>query len=200
MPKLTFWYELASTYSYLSAMRIETLADDFDVTVTWRPFLLGPIFGAQGWTTSPFNLFPAKGANMWRDMERQAIKNGLPDIKHPDPFPQNTMLAARLATLGANKPWGPAFTKAMYSRQFAQGFSITTPEDVAPVLQTLNLDAEALITQAQTDQTVKDTLRATTQSAQELGLYGSPSFTTEDGELFWGNDRLEDALAWASAL
>ncbi|SPH20579.1 2-hydroxychromene-2-carboxylate isomerase [Ascidiaceihabitans donghaensis] len=200
MPKLTFWYELASTYSYLSAMRIDKLADEFDVTVTWRPFLLGPIFGAQGWTTSPFNLFPAKGENMWRDMERQAIKYGLPDIKHPDPFPQNTMLAARLATLGATEPWGPAFTKAMYSRQFAQGFSIATSEDVASVLQTLNLDGEALITQAQTDQTVKDTLRATTHSAQELGLYGSPSFTTEDGELFWGNDRLEDALAWAKAL
>src|ERR1700730_5178732 len=95
---LTFWYEFASTYSWLSAERIEALAVQAGVEVAWRPFLLGPIFAAQGWTSSPFNLFPAKGRNMWRDMERQCARLGLPPIVRPDPFPQNSLLAARLAT------------------------------------------------------------------------------------------------------
>lgn len=200
MAQLTFWYELASTYSYLSAMRIDAAAQKAGVQVTWQPFLLGPIFGAQGWTTSPFNLFPAKGENMWRDLERQAVKYGLPPITRPDPFPQNTMAAARLVTIGMGQPWGRALTQALYTAQFAHGKSIATAGDLAPVLTGLNLDAEALLVQAKTDQAIKDQLRAATEKAQTLGLYGAPSFTTTDGELFWGNDRLEDALAWAKTL
>src|SRR5262244_3126673 len=88
---LTFWYEFASTYSWLAAERIEAVAAQEGVAVVWRPFLLGPIFAAQGWTSSPFNLFPAKGRNMWRDMERQCVRMGLPPIVRPDPFPQNSL-------------------------------------------------------------------------------------------------------------
>ena len=69
-PVLDFWFDFASTYSYPAAMRIAPLARQADVRVHFRPFLLGPIFKTQGWTTSPFNLFPAKGRHMWRDLER----------------------------------------------------------------------------------------------------------------------------------
>ena len=68
---IDFWFEFASTYSYLSAMRIEKEATDLAVTIRWRPFLLGPIFAAQEWSTSPFNIYKAKGQNMWRDLERR---------------------------------------------------------------------------------------------------------------------------------
>jgi 2-hydroxychromene-2-carboxylate isomerase len=67
---LDFWFEFASTYSYPAAMRISALAEASGVDVRWRPFILGPIFKAQGWATSPFNLYSAKGRNMWRDLER----------------------------------------------------------------------------------------------------------------------------------
>ena len=69
-PRLEFWYEFASTYSYLTAMRIEALAEKAGVDVIWKPFVLGPIFSAQGWNTSPFNIYPAKGKYMVREMER----------------------------------------------------------------------------------------------------------------------------------
>jgi 2-hydroxychromene-2-carboxylate isomerase len=74
---LDFWFEFASTYSYLAAMRIGPLAESAKVEVRWRPFLLGPIFKAQGWDNSPFNIYPAKGRYMWRDMERLASAQGL---------------------------------------------------------------------------------------------------------------------------
>jgi 2-hydroxychromene-2-carboxylate isomerase len=96
MGQLTFWFEFASTYSYLSAMRIEDLAAKAGVSIVWRPFLLGPIFKSQGWETSPFNLYPAKGRYAMRDIERIAKERGLP-FRLPDHFPQNSLLAARLA-------------------------------------------------------------------------------------------------------
>ena len=92
-PVLDFWFDFASTYSYLSAARIRPLAAEAKVRVRFRPFLLGPIFKAQGWGTSPFNLYEAKGRYMWRDMERLAAGLGLP-FRRPDPFPQNSLLAA----------------------------------------------------------------------------------------------------------
>ena len=71
---VTFWFEFASTYSYLSAMRIDAEAEARGVEVVWKPFLLGPIFKAQGWETSPFSIYPEKGENMWRDLERRAVE------------------------------------------------------------------------------------------------------------------------------
>ena len=93
MAQLSFWYEFASPYAYLSAHRIADVAEAHGVTLRWRPFLLGPIFQAQGWPDSPFNIYPAKGRYMWRDMERLSERRGL-RFKRPDPFPQNGLKAA----------------------------------------------------------------------------------------------------------
>jgi len=101
---LDFWFDFASTYSYPAAMRIGALADTAGVVVNFRPFLLGPAFKAQGWTTSPFNLYPAKGGYMWRDLERICADLALP-FRRPDPFPQNSLIAARIALLGLREPW-----------------------------------------------------------------------------------------------
>ena len=95
-PVLDFWFEFASTYSYPAAMRVEKLAGAAGVAVRWRPFLLGPIFKAQGWDNSPFNLYPDKGRYMWHDLERLTASMGLP-FRRPDPFPQSSLLAARVA-------------------------------------------------------------------------------------------------------
>ena len=97
MKKITFWFEFASTYSYLAAMRIELLAQASGLVVEWKPFLLGPIFAGQGLTDSPFNVFPIKGAYTWRDLERECIKYGFPVLQKPAVFPGNGMLAARVA-------------------------------------------------------------------------------------------------------
>jgi 2-hydroxychromene-2-carboxylate isomerase len=196
-PVLEFWYEFASTYSYLSAMRIEEVADRAGVGVRWRPFLLGPIFAAQGWTSSPFNLFPTKGRHMWRDMEREAARLGLP-FYHPKTFPQNSLLAARIALLGTETGWTPVFTKAVYTAEFAEGHDISDPQVLADILTGLGLDAEAVMAEAQ-DEANKACLRRIGEDAKSRGLFGSPTFIAEDGELFWGNDRLEQALDWALA-
>ena len=194
-PTLDFWFEFASTYSYPAAIRIAPLADANGVTVRWRPFLLGPIFKAQGWDNSPFNLYPAKGRYMWRDLERICGVIGLPFVQ-PSPFPQNALLAARVAMAGLAQDWGEDFCRALYRAEFGEGRNIGEPTTIGAVLQTLGVDAAAVMQQAQTD-AIKGALRAQTEEAHRLGIFGAPSFVTADGELFWGNDRLETALMWA---
>lgn len=192
LPRVEFWYEFASTYSYLSAMRIEALAKEAGAEVIWKPFVLGPIFSAQGWNTSPFNIYPAKGKYMVREMERLTKQRGLP-FKMPTPFPQNSLHAARLAIIGHDEGWGPAFTRAVYSAQFAEGANISSRDTLADILKSLRLNAPALLARME-DPHVKQRLRQQTEEAQELGIFGAPSFLAGN-ELFWGDDRLEQALA-----
>jgi 2-hydroxychromene-2-carboxylate isomerase len=194
MAQLTFWFEFASTYSYLSAMRIEEMAKTADIEVIWKPFLLGPIFKAQNLQTSPFNLNPAKGRYMVRDVTRTAESRGLV-FRLPDPFPQNGLLAARLALVGLEEGWGVNFIRALYKAEFAEGKNIADTATLASVLSSAGAAPESAFSRAEAPAN-KDRLRANTDKAQALGIFGAPSFVTADGELFWGDDRLERALAW----
>ena len=194
-PQVDFWFELASTYSYPAAMRIGALAEQRGVEVRWRPFLLGPIFQAQGWPNSPFNLYPVKGRYMWRDLERLCASLGLPFVR-PAVFPQNTLMAARIAVLGLRGGWGEDFCRAVYSAEFGEGRDISDPATLSGIVRALAQDGERVLSEAQANET-KGALRAQTEEAQRLGIFGAPSFVTGDGELFWGNDRLEAALDWA---
>jgi len=193
-PTLDFWFEFASTYSYPAAMRIAPLAKARGVNVRWRPFLLGPIFKAQGWDNSPFNIYPAKGRYMWRDLERICAALAIP-FRQPVPFPQNGLIAARVALVALAQGWGEDFCRATYRAEFGEGRDIGEATTIASVLAALGRNAEEIMQQAQAD-AVKADLRAQTEEAQRLGIFGAPSFTT-GGELFWGNDRLEAALEWA---
>jgi 2-hydroxychromene-2-carboxylate isomerase len=134
---LEFWFEFASTYSYVAALRIQALCRDAGVPLVWKPFMLGPVFALQGWNDSHYNLNPRRGAYMWRDMERLCAKLGL--------------------------PW----------RQ----------------------SAEAVLAAAEAPAR-RGVLRANTEHAIALGIVGSPNCVVE-GEVFWGEEGLEDAIAWA---
>lgn len=189
---MQFWFEFASTYSYPAAMRIEAVAAERGVTIDWRPFLLGPIFAAQGWPDSPFNLYPAKGRYMWRDLERRCHAYGLP-LRRPSRFPRSGLLPARVALSYAGQPWLPSFVRAVYSANFAEDRDIAERGVLAEILDELGLPA-ALLAQADGEMAKKE-LRAQTEEAQRLGIFGAPSFVS-GGELFWGDDRLEDAMDW----
>ncbi|ENO97449.1 DSBA oxidoreductase [Thauera phenylacetica B4P] len=193
-PVVEFWFEFASTYSYLSVMRIERAAAAADVDIEWKPFLLGPVFLALGWNDSPFNIYPPKGRYMWRDLERLAEKEGLP-FRRPSRFPRNGLLAARVALVGVEEGWVAPFARAVMTANFAEDREIGEEAVIVEILGTLGLPGAEVITRAQADAN-KLALRCQTERAAELGLFGAPSFRVGE-ELFWGNDRLEDALAWA---
>lgn len=188
MRALEFWFEFASTYSYLAAMRVEDLARAAGVPVVWRPFLLGPIFAKQGWTGSPFTLYPAKGRYMWRDMERLCKAEGLP-FRRPSEFPRNGLLAARIATAADGQEWLPEFVRRVFRANFVDD------QDIADRRLLAALSSEEWLARAEAAET-KDRLRERTLEAERRGIFGAPSFLVGD-ELFWGNDRLAQALAWA---
>jgi len=192
-PTLDFWFEFASTYSYPAVARIEDVARRAGVRVSWRPFLLGPIFGSQGWNDSPFNIYPAKGRYMWRDLERICARLQLP-FRHPSQFPRNGLLAARIACASATESWLPDFVRAVYRANFAEDRDIARPEILAGVLDELGLPAKEILERAETPPS-KQRLREQTDEAIHLGIFGAPTFVV-GRELFWGNDRLEDAIAW----
>jgi len=194
-PVLDFWYEFSSTYSCLSALRIEAAAEAAGVTLRWRPFLLGPIFAAQGWTTSPFNLYPNKGRYMWRDVARRAGRAGLTIVK-PETFPQNSLIAARLALAGREAGWMPVFSKALFRAEFCEGRNIAEEAVLSAALKEAGADPSNAFPLSRSEE-VKGRLRAESELAKSLGIFGAPTFVTGDGELFWGDDRLEEALAWA---
>jgi 2-hydroxychromene-2-carboxylate isomerase len=192
--KLEFWFEFASTYSYLAVMRIEALARQRGVEVEWRPFLLGPIFKAQqNLADSPFNAFPVKGAYMWRDMERQCARHNIAFSK-PHRFPQNGVHAARIC-LSLEQKDRPNFVKAVYQANFVHDRDISDHQILHAAMRRAGLDPFDM-EPAIADERIKKQLRDDTQAAADLGIFGAPSFITPDKELFWGNDRIEDALDW----
>jgi 2-hydroxychromene-2-carboxylate isomerase len=193
---IEIWFEFASTYSYLSVMRIEQAAAGLGVAIEWRPFLLGPVFKSFGWSTSPFLLQPWKNAYVWRDMERQCHKYGLP-WKRPSHFPRASVLPARVALIGADKPWMGEFCRRVMQLNFAADQDIDSPAPIAEVLAQLELEAREIIDEAQTEAN-KLRLRRQTELAGSRGIFGAPTFFVGE-EMFWGNDRLDDALAYAAA-
>jgi 2-hydroxychromene-2-carboxylate isomerase len=188
-----FWFEFASTYSYVSAMRIERLANERGIAVEWKPFLLGPILSSAGWNDSPFNLYPVKGAYMWRDMKRLCEAENIP-FKRPSQFPRNSLLAARVAWIAADEGWCPQFARSVYQANFGDDKDISDWEVLAPIVTSIGRDADETY-KAALDGKNKDRLKTQTEKAAKLGIFGAPSFMVGK-ELFWGNDRLEAALEW----
>jgi 2-hydroxychromene-2-carboxylate isomerase len=195
-PHLDFWFDFASNYSYLSAMRIDDLAAAHGIAVSWKPFLLGPIFADSGWDTSPFNVYPNKGRYVWRDMERITRQRGLA-FTRPDVFPQFALTATRIAVACHDAGWLPAFCRALFTAEFGEGKDISSDDMTRAALAEAGANPATIMPLA-ADADVKLALRNRVEQARSLGIFGAPTFITPDGELFWGDDRLDQAVAWVA--
>lgn len=189
--RIQFWFEFGSTYSYLSAGRIRTLAKERGFQIEWKPFLLGPIFKEQGMGDSPFNLFPIKGRYMWKDLERRCRKYGLP-FRKPEIFPQNGLKAARIATAFIDRSWVLDFIIETFIAEFSKGKDIGLESTLSEILSFLGQNPKEIFEASESVEN-KNLVRKNTESAKKYGVFGAPSFIV-NGELFWGDDRLEDAI------
>jgi 2-hydroxychromene-2-carboxylate isomerase len=194
---LEMWFDFASPYSYLAMERVHDVAARQGLQVALRPFLLGPIFQDVGWQDSPFRVFPRKGEYMMRDVARLAQKYGV-GFSRPTVFPRMSVLAARVAMGGQDQDWCPAFCRAVFRENFQHDRDIQSPEVLGDVLRGLGLPAEALLERA-TGDAARHALREQVEQARRRGVFGAPTFFAGD-EMFWGNDRLEDAAEWAAQL
>ncbi|WP_343650337.1 2-hydroxychromene-2-carboxylate isomerase [Herbaspirillum sp.] len=192
LPTIEYWFDFGSNYSYLSTLRIEQAARHAGVGVQWRPFLLGPVFRELGWNTSPFVLQKEKGDYTWQDMARQCRKYGLPWTR-PSRFPRTAVLATRVALAWAEAAWVGGFCRLMMHLNFVEDRDIDSAETVSEVLAAMDLPVADILVRAQSGEN-RMRLREQTASARALGIFGAPTFFV-GSEMFWGNDRLEDALA-----
>jgi 2-hydroxychromene-2-carboxylate isomerase len=193
MPTIDFWYSIGSTYSYLTVMRLAGVEARSGLSFRWRPMDVRSIMVAQN--NIPFKYKPVKTAYMWRDIERRAARYGLhPRLPAPYPLP-GLVLANLVATIGAEEGWIRDYTIATYRRWIEGGDPAGQEPNLSASLSEIGCDPETILLTAETEE-VKRRLRAETEEARKKGIFGSPTFDVE-GELFWGDDRLEDAVDWA---
>lgn len=193
MSQIDFWYSIGSTYSYLTVMRLPEIEKTSGVEFRWRPFDVRHVMIEQ--KNIPFKDKPVKTAYMWRDIERRAEGYGLhPRIPAPYPLP-GLVLANQVATLGVDEGWVVDYTRATYRRWFERGEPAGEEPNISESLKEIGCDPHRVLAAAQSDRIV-NALATCTEEATELGVFGSPTFVV-DGEVFWGDDRLADALHWS---
>jgi 2-hydroxychromene-2-carboxylate isomerase len=189
---IDFWFTMGSTYSYLSVMRLADVERSSGVTFRWRPFHLLLIL--QEMKHVPFADKPAKMRYMWRDLERRAALHGLP-VKVPAPYPAKQSVVANLvAIVGMREGWGADFVRAAYRRWFQEGEETGGEPNLSSSLSEIGQNPTRVLELANSP-AANETMLAETDTAKALGIFGSPTFAVGE-ELFWGDDRLDDAISW----
>jgi 2-hydroxychromene-2-carboxylate isomerase len=190
--RLDLFFFYGSTYTYLTVMRVERAAARAGVEVRWRPFNVREIMLEQD--NIPFRDKPVKMRYMWRDIERRAARYSIPFDRVPTYPVDPDSLANRVGVLAAVEGWCPEYTKATYRAWFLEDKPPGDPEHLDSILATLGKDPEAVVSLANS-QEIRDRYDSETSVARSMGIFGSPTFAVGD-EIFWGDDRLEDALEW----
>jgi 2-hydroxychromene-2-carboxylate isomerase len=189
---IDFWFTMGSTYSYLSVCRLGEIGRREKISFRWRPFHLLLIL--QEMKHVPFADKPAKSRYMWRDIERRAGLYGLP-ASVPAPYPvKNSEAANRVAIVGMREGWGPDFVRAAYRRWICEGQETGAEPNLSSSLRDIGQDPARVLGLAASSET-HEVMVAETDAAKQMGIFGSPTFAV-DREIFWGDDRLEDAIAW----
>jgi 2-hydroxychromene-2-carboxylate isomerase len=193
-PKATFYFDLGSPYAYLAAERVSGLFTEAGLEQPeWQPILLGGLFrrfGRDSWANGP-----GREEGM-AEVERRAAAYGLPPIAWPEPWPGNTLFAMRVATFAKQTGRTVSFSLAAFRQAFAAGRDLTDPNNVLLAAAACELHPRALLKAVETDM-VKAALREATDRAAELGVRGVPALVVGE-RVFWGDDRLEEAVAVAS--
>ena len=192
--QLDFFLFIGSTYTYLSAHRADALAARNGIALRWRPFSARAIMLEQN--NRPFIGKPVKTAYMWRDLERRAARHGVP-FESPPPYPVDMEERAnRVATVAAREGWCPDFVKTAYAQWFLEDRDPGAPEHLTAVLRRLGRNVGDVLARADSDE-IRAAYAAETDAARALGIFGSPTFAYGN-EIFWGDDRLDDALEWCT--
>jgi 2-hydroxychromene-2-carboxylate isomerase len=193
--RAVFYYDLGSPYAYLSAERISGLFTEAGIEQPeWQPVLLGGLFARfdrGSWAQTEAR---AEGI---AEIERRAAEYGLPKFVWPDPWPGEMLLAMRVATFAKQTGRAVSFSLAAFRQQFAAGKDLTVPENVMIAAAACELHPRALESAVKTS-IVKDALREATDAAGDAGVFGVPALRVGD-EVFWGDDRLEEAVEAAAA-
>lgn len=191
---IDFWFAIGSLYTYLAVMRLPEVEKASGVTFRWRPFSVRAIMKEMD--NIPASK-PVKMAYAWRDVERRAGLYGFPFRTRP-PYPlENFDLANRIAVIGAQEGWCAGYVRAAYRLWFQEGREAGGEPNVAQSLREIGQDPQRIVHLAQSA-AAGEAFEAATGEARRLGIFGAPTFAV-GGEIFWGDDRLDDAIRWLRA-
>jgi 2-hydroxychromene-2-carboxylate isomerase len=192
---LDFYFFLGSTYSYLSVTRAPKTAANAGVTLNWTPFSVRTLMREQN--NSPFSGKPVKLKYMWRDLERRAERFGIRFAGAPQYPIDLEERANHVATLASVEGWCQEFVQAAYETWFIRKLDPGAPENLKSILESLGRDPDKSLAKARSTE-ITGLYKSRTDKARELGIFGSPSYVI-GSEVFWGDDRLEDAISWSQA-
>ncbi len=188
---IDFWFSVGSLYTFLAVMRMDRFEDTSDIEFRWRPFSVRTLMIEMD--NIPAKK-PVKMAYSWRDVQRRAEKYGVPFRTRP-PYPlKNFDLANRIAIIGAREGWCPDYVRATYRRWFVDGYEAGSEPNVSDSLREIGQEPARVLGLAQSGE-IGRAYESATDEARALGIFGVPTFVA-GGELFWGDDRLEDAVKW----
>ena len=194
MKQVDFWFSIGSTYTYLTVNRLIKVSEKENIKFNWCPFSVRKIM--MDMDNIPFTP-PSKKIKsdyMWRDIERRAKFYGF-EAKVPAPYPLKEFdLANKIAILGINEGWGIDYVTTTYRRWFQKGKEPAIEPNITEIFKELNLNKEDVIKKA-TSSDIETQYLENTKKAYKEGVFGSPTFIYE-GEVFWGDDRLEDCIKW----
>jgi 2-hydroxychromene-2-carboxylate isomerase len=189
MPRATFYFDLGSPYAYLTAERLDEAMPE---PVAWQPVSLGALFKLNG--RSSWAIAEDEGRRTGiAEVEDRARRYGLGPVLWPEPWPSNYLYAMRAATYAFQAGQGRAFTLAAFRHAFAGGHDLAVSEHVLEAAARAGLDPKA-VDEATRDPAIKLALRTATDAAHEVGVFGVPTVVVEE-EVFWGDDRVEEAAA-----
>jgi 2-hydroxychromene-2-carboxylate isomerase len=195
MREMDFFYFFGSVYAYPAVMRIANLAGAAGVKVRWRPFNVRTVMAENN---VAFRTQVAKVKYMWRDIERRCACDGVPFVRPPIWPADPDLLTNRVGVLASREGWCEAFTTAAFKAWFLNGMALGDRAFLDHVLPPLGKDVDETVRHA-SGEDIAELLKSETDVARQHGIFGSPSFVT-GGETFWGDDRLEEAIAWASGI
>lgn len=187
MPLITFYFDLGSPYAYLAAERLPALIPE---PVTWQPVLLGGLFRLTGRSSWALGDYRRRQAGM-AEIERRTRTYGLPPMRWPDPWPGDYLHAMRACTFAFTQGLGRQFALQALRSSFQRGVDLSPTAGALQAARQAGLDG-VVVERAIRDPQVKAALRDATDAAYALGVFGVPTIAIDD-ELFWGDDRLEDA-------
>lgn len=191
--EIEFWYDFASPYAYIASSRIQRICEGLPVSISWKPFLLGPIFKRLfGCADRPFSIEQSKYIR--RDVERLCCLYGV-ELFWPTEYPRISLLASRIAVAASTEKWRADFSRGVFHESFVANRDIKSDRVISEILSKMAISPKLAIARAETLE-IKQLLIQQNARAETLGIFGAPSFVAR-GELFWGNDRLEQCIEWA---
>jgi len=192
MPRLEFFYDCSSPWTYLAFTRIQPLAAGLGVPIEWMPILVGGVFNEVNQGVYALRDQMTQNERRYnyylQDLEAWAELCGL-RIGQPDFHPVNSVKAMRGCLFAAGQGKLTEFSERVFQAYWSELRDISQDEVLRDLFQQCALDAGALLADIATPER-KAELRANTDALVQRGGFGSPTMFVDETEMFFGNDRL----------